>query len=152
MKWTDLEIRLKNLIGISADTDIEPEAILTKLEDMVNAASTVIEEKESVQDLSTRLEELSENVQSMIGVVTSHKEAIEGISNQLEDNSKKTAQDIESLSKAVLKERKNNTLVESLTITKDKAITETEEEESKEITMDTNIMLKAKQTQSWPKL
>lgn len=152
MKWTDLEIRLKNLIGISADTDIEPEAILTKLEDMVNAASTVIEEKESVQDLSTRLEELSESVQSMIGVVTSHKEAIEGISSQLEDNSKKTAQDIESLSKAVLKERKNNTLVESLTITKDKAITETEEEESKEITMDTNIMLKAKQTQSWPKL
>lgn len=152
MKWTDLETRLKNLIGISADTDIEPEEILTKLEDMVNAASTVIEEKESVQDLSTRLEELSESVQNMIGVVSSHKEAIEGISNQLEANSKKTAEDIESLSKALLKERKNNNLVESLTITKDKAITETEENESKEITMDTNIMLKAKQTQSWPKL
>lgn len=151
MKWTDLEIRLKNLIGISADTDIEPEAILTKLEDMVNAASTVIEEKEAVQDLSTKLEELSESVQNMIGVVASHKEAIEGITNQLEANSKKTAEDIESLTKALLKERKNNNLVESLTITKDKAITETEEE-SKEITMDTNIMLKAKQTQSWPKL
>src|SRR5690625_8043068 len=76
MKWSEVAKRLKTMVGISSDTDIEPEQLITKLENMVQAADTVVTES---TDVKGDIESLREQISSVTEVLASHKKTMEYI-------------------------------------------------------------------------
>lgn len=144
MKWSEVAKRLKTMVGISSDTDIEPEQLISKLENMVQAADTVVTES---TDVKGDIESLREQISSITEVLASHKETMESILQDNKEFKESVESSLQNITSAISSRKEKGIALESLTVQKEDPV-EKEPDKNENLKMDINLVHKANRN-SW---
>lgn len=149
MKWSDIANRLKAIAGIDPETDVEANVLISKVEEMVSAANTVVTEKTEVQgDINS----LKEGFEGIKAILADHKETLQTILSEKSEFEENVKTSLDSITKAIVARKEQDISMESLTIQRESSPIKTEKEEDEgkgKLYIDTDIIHKEINTSQW---